>query len=507
MSVTSSAAVTPYLAAPLRTAAASDQNSLKFGTSGLRGLVTDLVGLPARAYSLAFVRHVLDLQPKTTEVLVGQDLRSSSPEIAKDCMAAIRQAGLQAIHCGALPTPALALEAQRRKCAAIMVTGSHIPDDRNGLKFYLAEGEITKADEAAILCMHAELDEETLASLSKSSGEATSSAPDAVLRYIDRYVAFFGADCLAGRRIAIYEHSSVARDVLAHLLRSLGADVAPVGRADRFIPVDTEAHEPEQIAYIESIARSGPFDAIVSTDGDADRPLVADERGKILRGDVLGLLSAKLLGMRTIVTPVTSGSVIERSGFGERVIRTRVGSPYVIAAMEEASKTGFRDIIGFEANGGTLLFSSAIGHDARRLEALPTRDAVLPILAALITVVRSGLPLSMLVDQLKVGHALADRLKDVPSSQSSVFLQELAGQGGFAARYFAEVGQISTISDLDGLRVEFMDGAVIHYRASGNAPELRCYVEAQEESRALDLLNWGLDAARHELARKGHMPI
>jgi phosphomannomutase len=63
------------------------------------------------------------------------------------------------------------------------------------------------------------------------------------------------------------------------------------------------------------------------------------------------------------------------------------------------------------------------------------------------------------------------------------------------------------MSDLDGLRVEFMDGGVLHYRAPGNAPELRCYVEAQEENRALDLLNWGLDAARHALARKGHMPI
>ena len=88
---------------------------------------------------------------------VGRDLRSTSPDIARLCHAAVADAGLVPVDCGALPTPALSLYAMERAAPAIMVTGSHIPEDRNGLKFYIADGEIDKQDEQDILKFHAEL--------------------------------------------------------------------------------------------------------------------------------------------------------------------------------------------------------------------------------------------------------------------------------------------------------------------------------------------------------------
>lgn len=479
---------------------------LKFGTSGLRGLVTELVGLPSRAYALGFVRHALSLASQTREVLVGRDLRSSSPAIAQDCRVAIRQAGLTAVDCGAVPTPALALEAIRRGCPAIMVTGSHIPDDRNGLKFYLPQGEISKVDEAAIAAQVASLDDTVLESLARAAVAEDVQCSSVNSAYIGRYVDVFGSQSLKGRRVAVYQHSSVARDLLVELLRALGAEVEPVGRAARFIPVDTEAHEPELVAYIAEVAMAGRFDAVVSTDGDADRPLVADETGTILRGDVAGLLASKLLGFQTIITPVTSGSVIERCGIAAEVVRTRVGSPFVIAAMEAAALAGKTGIIGFEANGGTLLGSDGIWQ-GRTLTRLPTRDAVLPIVASLLLVAQSGRPLSAIVGDLPVGHALADRLKDVASVQSQDFLGRLSQDEGFSRSYFDPVGGMRSIDRLDGLRFELNDGSVVHYRASGNAPELRCYVEAQTRERAFELLAWGLEAARIQLDSKRHLPI
>ncbi|MDX7953674.1 phosphomannomutase, partial [Lichenihabitans sp. Uapishka_5] len=124
-------------------------SSLKFGTSGLRGLVTDLVGGPAQAWTRAFLDHRDQAGAGGRLLLVGRDLRASSPGIAADCIAAAKAAGWRVADCGAVPTPALALEAMRRDAAAVMVTGSHIPDDRNGLKFY-KPAEISKDDEAAI---------------------------------------------------------------------------------------------------------------------------------------------------------------------------------------------------------------------------------------------------------------------------------------------------------------------------------------------------------------------
>ncbi|KQW28233.1 phosphomannomutase [Rhizobium sp. Root274] len=479
---------------------------MKFGTSGLRGLVADLVGLPSRAYALGFVRHAMALAPQTREVLVGRDLRSSSLAISEDCRAAIGYTGLTAVDCGAVPTPALALEAIRRGCPAIMVTGSHIPDDRNGLKFYLPHGEISKADEAAIAAQVASLGDAVLDSLSQAAVGKDLQTLSVNAAYVARYVDVFGPQSFAGRRVAVYQHSSVARDLMVDILRGLGAEVAAFGRAAHFIPVDTEAHEPEMVGYIAEIARTGQFDAVVSTDGDADRPLVADETGVIMRGDVLGLLTAKLLELQTIVTPVTSGSVVERAGGSGEVVRTRVGSPFVIAAMETAAISGKAGIIGFEANGGVLLGSDAIWQ-GRALTRLPTRDAMLPILACLLAIAKWEKPLSAIIGDLPVGYALADRLKDIPSSLSQDFLDQISQDVTFSDAYFKTVGGIRAVDRLDGVRFSLNDGSVVHYRASGNAPELRCYVEAQTKERAVKLLSWGIEAARTQLNSKQTLHI
>ena len=119
----------------------------KFGTSGLRGLVTELTDELVADHVRAFAAAC----PTGGGLFVGRDLRASSPRIAAAVTGAALAEGLPVTECGALPTPALALAAMRAGRAAIMVTGSHIPADRNGLKFYLPSGEISKADEAAIL--------------------------------------------------------------------------------------------------------------------------------------------------------------------------------------------------------------------------------------------------------------------------------------------------------------------------------------------------------------------
>ncbi|WP_182421990.1 phosphomannomutase [Aureimonas sp. ME7] len=472
-------------------------SSLKFGTSGLRGLVVDLVGEPAADWTGAFLAHLekAGLAPASREVLVGRDLRSSSPEIAGNALGRASALGWQALDCGALPTPALALEALRRGAAAVMVTGSHIPDDRNGLKFYRPDGEITKDDEAGI---RAAFERGSAGSLPDGQGSVSPLAGlDAA--YIRRYADFFGPDALRGLRIGVYQQSSVARDILMEALRALGAEAEALGRADRFIPVDTEAHRPEDLELLRRWATDARFDAIVSTDGDADRPLVADEAGGVVRGDLLGLLTARRLGAATVVTPVTSSSSLERAPFLREVLRTRVGSPFVIAGIEEARRSG-AVVVGFEANGGVLL-GSDVAHEGRILAAMPTRDALLPIVAVLAEAKARGLSLSQLVADLSAGAAAADRLERIPPERSGAFLDMLALSGEEAEAFFAERSAVAGVNTFDGVRVGLSDGSTVHYRASGNAPELRCYVEAAGETQAAELLVWGLEAARRRMER------
>ncbi|MFM2167539.1 MAG: hypothetical protein RIS79_1910, partial [Verrucomicrobiota bacterium] len=122
-------------------------SGVKFGTSGVRGPVVDMTDEVCYAYCTAFLRIVSSGEKN---VVLGHDLRPSSPRLSSACIAAIQEFGLNVVYCGALPTPALAFYAAKLGVPAVVVTGSHIPFDRNGIKFYRSNGEITKVDELAI---------------------------------------------------------------------------------------------------------------------------------------------------------------------------------------------------------------------------------------------------------------------------------------------------------------------------------------------------------------------
>ncbi len=261
----------------------AEANAVRFGTSGVRGPVSNMTDEVCYAYTQAFL-SVLGMSAR--QVVVGHDLRPSSPRIAAACIQAIEDSGRKAIFVGALPTPAVAYYAALHKIPGIIVTGSHIPFDRNGIKFYRADGEIDKDNEAAMLAAPVAVP----ASLSPASLPPVNDA--ALQAYIERYVLFFGPQALSGARVALYEHSSVARDVLRTILEKLGAQVLSLGRTDTFVPIDTEAVRPEDIAQAKAWAQEHDFDAILSTDGDADRPLIGDESGTWMRGDVVGMVAS-----------------------------------------------------------------------------------------------------------------------------------------------------------------------------------------------------------------------
>ena len=464
-------------------------SSLKFGTSGLRGLAVDLEGPATRCYVAAFLRHVASLgQGGGRPVFLGRDFRASSPAIARDCAAAIAASGLVPVDCGTIPTPALALHAMTAGGSAIMITGSHIPADRNGLKFYVPSGEISKADEAGIL---AALRDETIPDFAGTIADEASIAEE---RYVARFATLLPAGALAGLRIGVFEHSTVARDLLTRILRHFGAETVALERRDSFVAVDTEAFGDAVFAPLPGWVVQHGLDAIVSADGDGDRPMLMDRLGNFVRGDVLGLLAARYLGADTVVTPVTSNSAIERTGYFTDVVRTRVGSPYVVEAMERADGA----VIGFEANGGTFV-GNGVSVRGQELAALPTRDAVLPVLCALGLAAAEQASVDQIVAGLPLQHALADRLQDVPGEKSAAFLKRLAGDEAYARQIFAPHG-IASLSDIDGLQFRTGAGDMVHFRASGNAPELRCYVEGSTPEVARDLLAWGMAVAAREVA-------
>ena len=449
----------------------------KFGTSGLRGLVTELTPELVSAHVAAFLAAC----PSGTGLFVGRDLRPSSPALAEVVADAARRAGVPVTDCGAVPTPALALAAMEAGAAAVMVTGSHIPADRNGLKFYTPAGEIAKTDEAAIL---AALGTARVAATPAPLAHCATAGP----AWVRRYVTAFGPGALAGLRIGVWSHSAVSRDLLLETVRALGGEAVELGRSDTFIPVDTEAVPGWARERIAGWTAGHGLDALISTDGDGDRPLLADARGAVIAGDVLGQITAALVGAETVVTPVSSNTGAEAGGRFARVVRTRIGSPFVIAAMQQ---TGGR-VVGYEANGGFLL-----GFEARMagpLPALATRDSLLPLVAPLSRARAVG-GLAALVAAEPARFTAADRLEEVPVERSAALVAALGGDPAALGAFLAGLGEEPVATDrTDGLRVTCASGRIVHVRPSGNAPELRLYAEAESDPAARLLLETGLSS-------------
>lgn len=449
----------------------------KFGTSGLRGLVSELTPALVADHVRAFLRAC----PVGTGLYVARDLRPSSPAIADVVIATARGEGVAVTDCGAVPTPALALAAMGAGAAAVIVTGSHIPADRNGLKFYIPTGEITKADEAAITA---------------ALGGAPAGGPTGTLvqdhmagpAWVARYVTAFGTGALSGRRIGVWTHSAVSRDLLLDALSALGAEVVELGRSNSFIPVDTEAIPEDARAAIRGWVAEHRLDALVSTDGDGDRPLLADERGEVVPGDILGQITAQVVGAEVVVTPVTSNSGAELGGHFRQVIRTKVGSTFVIAGMARATGKA----AGYEANGGFLL-----GFDATPkgpLPRLPTRDSLLPLVAVLAASRASG-SLSARVGQEPPRATASGLLRGIDSGTAAPWLARLSQGGEATSAFAASLGEeILRIDLTDGVRLIFRSGSILHLRSSGNAPELRILCEAHDPTVARTL---------HHKAREG----
>ena len=551
----------PAKTSPLRARLAYEPHVLKFGTSGRRGDVVHLTQLEIYINALAELEYLQSLPRAEGGIVRGDefffacDLRPSSTryvpeekgrgEIAQAIARAILDAGMKPINLGLIPTPALTCHAIERGRGSMMITGSHIPFERNGYKTNTSRGELLKKDEAPINARVEQVRErlydqpfaESLFNeqgLFKTGHQALPPENTAGRAgYIRRYSEFFAGRSLQGKRLLVYQHSAVGRDLLVEILQQLGAEVIPAGRSETFVPIDTENIDEEQLRKIqtladEAMAKHRPIDAVVSTDGDSDRPLVLGieptGRVRFFGGDLVGMIVAEFLGADAVVVPISCNDAIDRGALKDFVEpKTRIGSPFVIGGMEKARARGRKAVCGWEANGG-FLTGSDVARRGKLLRALPTRDAMLPILGVLLSVVEKGVAMTALFERLPKRFSRAALLKKFPRpaslriverfSPADANIKEVIFENGNAtlldedrrelpapepqtramlgireqlSGVFAPAagfGDITRINYIDGVRIHFGNGDVAHVRPSGNADELRIYAVADTQARA-----------------------
>lgn len=453
-----------------------ESTNITFGTSGARGLANDFTPDVCAAFALSFV-SIMEKEFSFDTIVLAIDNRPSSYQMAQAISAGLEQVNIKTFYCGVVPTPALAFFAIQHAMPSIMVTGSHIPFDRNGLKFYRPDGEITKADEVAII-------NEQIAFRALTNLPILTTHNDAKDLYINRYIEMFSNKPLLGKHIGIYEHSSAGRDVYQAIFESLGAEVVPLGRSDKFVPIDTEAVSEKDKKLAQAWVKEYQLDALFSTDGDGDRPLLSDENGEWLRGDIVGLLCSKLLNIEALSIPVNCNSAVEKCNYFKSVTRTKIGSPYVINEFKSLSRT-YRVVAGFEANGGYLLASKA-EINGNFIAPLPTRDAVLPVAVILSQLQHSTI--SQLIATLPNRFTASDRIKNFAKEKSLQLITHISQN---PSRWLPKLNlntSLQTIDKTDGFRMTFADSSIVHLRPSGNAPELRCYAEFTSQIAAEELV-------------------
>lgn len=480
--------------------------ALAFGTSGLRGLVSEMSDLECYCYTQAFLKYLFDNGYERREIAIAGDLRQSTNRILNAVTTGIEDSGCFIDYCGKIPTPALAYYGIKNGKASIMVTGSHIPDDRNGIKFNLVDGEILKRDEAGISERYKEirknegvrnkfnLEEMLVVRRDFDNMSVNSARRD----YIKRYIDFFPENCLKDKKIVFYKHSSAARDIIPVILMGLGASVIRVGSSEKFIPVDTEALRDEDAEFAaRCAAKYSPF-AIMSADGDGDRPLLFDENGEFVRGDILGIIASVNLGADSVSLPISCNTSIEICSNIPDVRRTKIGSSYVVESVYNAAKEGRRCAVGYEANGGFILGSN-IEHDGGFISKLPTRDAVLPLISAVLLLDRKGQTISELVSDFSPRFTSSGIIRDFSRERGERIISLLSGENGIenAEKYFDfRAGCIEKMDYTDGARMFFGTGEILHVRQSGNAPEFRCYAEADKKQMADELRDYALGVVK-----------
>lgn len=527
---------------------------LKFGTSGRRGEVVHLTQLEIYINVLSEIRYLQSLPRSDGGIEVGDDfyyaydLRPSSTAYVENHRGGLSQAveravadgGMHPINLGAIPTPALTCFALQKGKGSIMVTGSHIPFSRNGYKLNTSKGELLKKDEKPIN----DAVEITRATLLAQPFADSIFDQHGMLRggesgllpvqqegraaYLQRYLDFFNGETLQGLKVLAYQHSAVGRDLLVEIFEKLGATVTPAGRSDTFVPIDTEAIDQAQLDTIQKLCdgTGGKFDAIVSTDGDSDRPLLLAPEGDKLHffgGDILGMVVADFLKADAVVVPISTNDAIDRGPLaGVTEPKTKIGSPYVIAGMQNVLSKGRQCVCGWEANGG-FLTGSDITRNGNILTALPTRDAVLPLLSALFAARSRQVTLPKLFSTLPARFSRAglvrkfprpislrmiERFSPDPTTQEITYgTDQIRGRGSdhsplslgesqikqleqirqelqtvFSSK--AGFAPIARVNYTDGVRIIFADGDVAHFRPSGNADELRIYSVADTPERA-----------------------
>jgi phosphomannomutase/phosphoglucomutase len=442
-----------------------------FGTNGIRGdaqkLFTDEFCFDI---GVSFGKFLLK-ENKKGEVAVGMDPRESSERIKSSLLQGFSTtASWKFLDEGIIPTPCLNYFLKKKGLAGgIMISGSHIKKELNGIKFFVNEEEITKVHEKEIERIYYQSKEEQQYLPQKINLKKEQEAWKTYFNLLFN----LAKPPYPSWKIVVDAGNGTQSLIIPKLLEKLRFTVVKIncnlgkGLVVRDMEVSDSFGEMAQIVKNEK-ATFG-----IALDSDGDRAAFFDEEGRSIPGEYSCSLIAQDSPTKIIVTPINSSSVVEH--IGKKVIRTKVGVLYVVQAMKK-----FGAQYGFEANGGGISAEIFYG-----------RDGGTTLIKMLNLLKRKNKALSKLFNNLPQFSIIKKKV-DCPRKLNKIILKK-------AEESFKGI----RIEKIDGLKIWVDKNSWILFRPSGNAPEFRVFSEAKTEKEARNLGNRGLKLVKRIIDKNG----
>ncbi len=437
-----------------------------FGTDGIRGrtnagvMTAETAMRVGQAAGNYFMRG-----GHRHRVVIGKDTRLSGYMMESALVAGFTSVGMDVIMTGPLPTPAIALlTREMRADLGVMISASHNPYSDNGIKLFGPDG--FKLSDEAEMEIEALLEAEPQLVEAENIGRARR-IEDARGRYIHALKQSVSSEVrFDGLKVVVDCANGAAYQVAPSAIWELGAEIITLGVEPNGTNINdgvgSTSIEALQAKVVESGAHIG-----IALDGDADRLIVVDEKGKKVDGDqIMALIASRMheKGALTgggVVATVMSNLGLERylAGLGLTLERTKVGDRYVLERMKEG---GFN--VGGEQSGHMILLDHAT-----------TGDGTVAALRVLSSLVRSGKPASEILHQFD----------PVPQ-----LLKNVRYEGGAPLQNEAVKSAIASAeAELEG------KGRLV-IRPSGTEPVIRVMAEGDDATQVESVVDSVCDAVR-----------
>ena len=358
-------------------------NRKYFGTDGIRGKVGEYPITPDFALKLGWAAGRILAKDGVKKVLIGKDTRISGYMLESALEAGFASAGVATAFTGPMPTPAIAyLTRTFRADAGVVISASHNPFYDNGIKFFSTEGK--KLDDAIELEIEAQLEKEIDCVESIQLGRA-SRITDAAGRYIEFCKSTFDHDLsLASLKIVVDCANGATYHIAPKVLRELGADVIKIGCDPNGVNINDNCGATDIRALAKCVIDE-KADLGFALDGDGDRIIMVDHKGRKIDGDLIIYIIAREALRQGQLKDGVVGTLMSNMGLeialknlGIQFVRAKVGDRYVLEKMLEKNWR-----LGAENSGHVLL-----------LDKTTTGDGIIAGLQVLAAMVRNNMSLA-----------------------------------------------------------------------------------------------------------------